>query len=471
MTYLEIKALLQKHGQEHLLQFWDELSPEERDCLIEDIENLDLMEVTSYFTRAIKSNESKSLLDEKIQPIPDSSIESIKTVLPEQLQKYERLGLEEIAKGKAAIILMAGGQGTRLGVDYPKGMYNVGLPSNKTLFELQALRIKRLQHMSRELFGDCAGIALYIMTSDATHETTLAYFKENDYFGLNENQVKAFKQSTLPCFSFDGKIILDDKHKIARAPDGNGGLYVALEKEGILSDMENHGINSVHVFSVDNILVKVADPVFIGYCLSRSADCAAKVVSKRSADEPVGVVCLVDGLFGIVEYSEISKTTSQLCNDKGTLVYNAGNICNHYFTIEFLNKIAKNYSKELDLHVAKKKIPFIDASGTKCKPSTPNGIKIEKFVFDVFKYSSKFAAWEVLREDEFSGLKNSDSAKEDCPTTARNHILDLHRRWLLKSGAKNVDGNVEISPLLSYAGENLVDIAKDKSFRGPLVLN
>lgn len=471
MASTELKSLLQKHDQEHLLQFWDEISQQEREFLIDDLNNLNIPEVTSYFTRAMESaNNKNNLLDEKIKPIPSHAMESIRTSSPEKLLSYEKLGLREIADGKVAVLLMAGGQGTRLGVDFPKGMYNVNLPSERTLFHIQALRIKRLQNMARDEFGQSKGITWYIMTSDATHESTLAYFKENEYFGIDESKIVAFRQSTLPCFTFDGKIILDEKHRVSKAPDGNGGLYRALHKEGILSDMKQRGINSVHAFSVDNILVKVADPVFLGFCISRSADCGVKVVPKRSPDEPVGVVAQVDGLYSVVEYSEISKNTAELRDDRGDLVFNAGNICNHYFTTSFLNIISEKYENCLDLHIAKKKIPYVNEKGVRCKPDAANGIKIEKFVFDVFKYSRHFAAWEVMREDEFSALKNSDAAKIDCPSTARKAVLSQHKRWLLSAGANEVDGDVEICPLVSYGGENLSHLAKDKTLRGPVCL-
>jgi UDP-N-acetylglucosamine/UDP-N-acetylgalactosamine diphosphorylase len=172
----------------------------------------------------------------------------------------------------------------------------------------------------------------------------------------------------------------------------------------------------------------------------------------------------------VVEYSEISTNTTKLRDNKGNLIFKSGNICNHYFSIAFLNNIADNYEKDLDLHIANKKIPFIDINGQKCKPNTSNGIKIEKFIFDVFKYANKFVVWEVLREDEFSVLKNSDDAKVDCPSTTRKDVLSLHKKWLLNSGAIKVEGDVEICPLISYSGENLLDIVKNKSFIGPLCL-
>ncbi|XP_012134840.1 UDP-N-acetylglucosamine pyrophosphorylase mmy [Megachile rotundata] len=466
-----LRTKLAEYGQEHLLKFWDQLSEKERNELHQDLSKLNLVEVTSYLQKATYASSCmlKNTLDDKVSPIPKESIGSVKTASKKQLEAYEKLGLQEVANGRVGVLLMAGGQGTRLGVSYPKGMYNVGLPSGKTLFQLQAERILRLQNIAEKEYGKKGEITWYILTSEATHDTTVSFLRKHNYFGLKEENVKAFKQGMLPCFTFDGKIILDEKHKISKAPDGNGGLYRALKEEGILDDMRQRGIRSVHVHSVDNILIKVADPVFLGYCLSSSTDCGVKVIEKSSPNEPVGVVCKVDGIYQVVEYSEISKETAELRYNDGQLVYNAANICNHYFTVDFLRTVADIHEQEMDLHVAKKKIPYIDDDGNRHTPTTPNGIKIEKFVFDVFKFAKQLTVWEGIREEDFSPLKNADSAGQDCPSTGRNDVLKLHKKWLLNAGALDVINDVEISPLLSYAGENLSHV-KGQSFEGPYVV-
>lgn len=465
-----LKKKLIECNQEHLLKFWDQLSDKERENLYQDISELDLADVTSYFVNAVHASSSmQNMLDDKVTPIPKENIASVKITDKEQLRVYEKLGLQEIADGKVAVLLMAGGQGTRLGVSYPKGMYNVGLPSGKSLFQLQAEKILRLQNMAKEECGKDGEIKWYILTSEATHETTVSFLQKHNYFDLKEKNVKAFKQGMLPCFTLDGKIILDKKYKISKAPDGNGGLYRALKVQGILDDMKQHGIHSVHVHSVDNILIKVADPIFIGYCLSSCTDCGVKVIEKSSPNESVGVVCKVDGIYKVVEYSEISKETAELRSDDGKLIYNAANICNHYFTVDFLHDVAINHEKEMELHAAKKKIPYIDENGNRIEPKSPNGFKIEKFVFDVFEFAKQLSVWEGIREEDFSPLKNADSVGQDCPSTARNDVLKIHKKWLLNAGATSVANDVEISPLLSYAGENLNHIM-GLSLEGPCVL-
>ncbi|XP_012227472.1 UDP-N-acetylhexosamine pyrophosphorylase [Linepithema humile] len=467
-----LKKKLKEYDQEHLLSFWEELTDEDRNQLENDINELDLEETTAYFKKALESHQhiGQSMLDDKLQPVDKKKIASIKTSTKEELEIYEEHGLKEIAEGRVAVILLAGGQGTRLGVTYPKGMYDVGLPSGKTLFQLQAERILRLQNIAEQLHGKRGEITWYILTSEATHHSTITFLDEHNYFGLKDNNVKTFKQGMLPCFTFDGKIILDTKYRVSKAPDGNGGLYRALKNEGILDDMVQRGIRSVHAHSVDNILIKVADPVFIGYCLLSDTDCGVKVIEKSAPNEAVGVVCKVEDHYQVVEYSEITNKTAELRHADGQLVYNAANICNHYFTVDFLKTIDKYHEKDLDLHVAKKKIPCVNNDGERITPKSPNGIKIEKFVFGVFPFAKNFAVWQGIREEEFSPVKNSDSADQDCPSTARVDLLNLHKKWLLDAGAKSVDEDVEISPFLSYAGENLHQIANNQSFVGPQVL-
>ena len=279
--------------------------------------------------------------------------------------------------------MLAGGQGTRLGVSYPKGMYNVGLPSNKTLFQIQIERLKRLQLLASSS-DKKAKIQWFIMTSGPTRKTTLDYFEKNSYFGLDKNQITFFDQGTLPCFTFDGKIILSSKCEISRSPDGNGGLYDSLKANGIIAKLKQLKIDYIHAYCVDNILVKLADPVFMGYCIERRADAGVKSVEKASAYEAVGVFCKVNGKYKVVEYSEISKELAEKRDQNDKLMFGCGNICNHFFTTDFLSKVV---NERLPHHVAKKKISYIDSNGNLIKAIKPNGIKLEKFIFDVLPYS------------------------------------------------------------------------------------
>ncbi|XP_060537134.1 UDP-N-acetylhexosamine pyrophosphorylase-like protein 1 [Cylas formicarius] len=467
-----VKELLEKTQQTQLLRFWDQLGDEERSSFLAQLSTINLKNVNELFGKARDTlRENVVKLDSRMKPVPQELFGAEQKTDDEELDLFRGAGLEEISKGSVAVLLLAGGEGTRLGVSYPKGMYSVDLPSGKTLFQMQAERIRRILTLAKERTGKKGRVCWYIMTSGRTNRITRKYLEANDYFGLDENDVVLFQQGLLPCFDFEGKILLAERNSVALAPDGNGGIYRALDDNRILEDMERRGIKYVHIHSVDNILVKVADPVFIGYCIKKQADCGAKVVSKNGPNEAVGVVCKVDDRFQVVEYSEITEETAKLRDSAGNLTFRAGNICNHFFTTEFLRRIVKQYEPELKLHVAKKKIPYVDESGDTIVPSAPNGIKIEKFVFDVFQFTNKFVIWEVPRFTEFSPLKNIDSVGKDCPSTARRDLLHLHKYYVEKAGGSvGEDVEVEISPLLSYAGENLQTIVKGKSFNSSTVI-
>lgn len=474
MTVSEVlRQKLEAFGQQHLIDFWLEISDDQRNQLKQQIEELDFAELKSFFERVTQNkndDSSNEKLDDKMRPLEDSQFVSVHRSPADLLQEYETEGLKQVSESRVAVLLMAGGQGTRLGSANPKGMYDVGLPSHKTLFQIQAERIQTLQRLAHQQFNKLGRITWYIMTSEHTMEPTKAFFREHNYFGLNANDVVMFEQGSMPCFGFDGKIMLDQKHVIAKAPDGNGGIYRAMKSQGILDDMKRRGVAYLHAHSVDNILIKVADPVFVGYCVRQNAECGAKVVEKSRPNEAVGVICVVDGKYQVVEYSEISTKTSELQNANGGLTFNAGNICNHFFTTDFLAKVCDQFEGNLKLHVAQKKIPFVDNAGKRCKPDKPNGIKIEKFVFDVFEFAEKFVVMAVERDDEFSPLKNADEVGRECATTARNDIYRNHTKWIEAVGGKVIGDICEISPLLSYAGEGLGDLVNGKELTSPVHL-
>lgn len=487
----EVQQSLEAAGQSHILRFWPELCDEDRDSFLQDLSQLDLKGLREHCEGAVRAAASPpARLDQRMEPVPPQAIGRVSKSDQTTLTEWGNEGLLQISENRVGVLLLAGGQGTRLGVQYPKGMYNVGLPSSKTLYQLQAERIHKIQELSDRKHGSKCIVPWYIMTSEFTLAPTEKFFKENNYFGLEPANIVVFEQRMIPAVTFDGKVILQGKGKIAMAPDGNGGLYQALVDNNVLEDMKKRGVEYLHVYCVDNILVKMADPLFIGFCVSKGADCGAKVVEKAYPTEPVGVVCMVQGISQVVEYSEIQPETAELRGPDGELVYSAGNICNHFFTRTFLQEVAEKFKGQLKQHVALKKVPFVDTCGNHVKPTKPNGIKMEKFVFDVFSFSRNFVVFEVVREDEFSPLKNADGADTDSPTTARNSLLAQHCRWAMAAGATLLDehGNAlpprasvsardnspaqcEISPLVSYFGEGLEKLLNGRTLPTPLILD
>ena len=391
-------------------------------------------------------------------------------------------GLEAIRAGTVAAILLAGGQGTRLGLSGPKGKADIGLPSGRTLFALIAERIQKLRLLAAAASsatdsGDDSSssslpsLPLFIMTSPMNHEETENYFKDNNYFGLPSTDVICFRQGTLPCAEVEGgdastmKTIYETADKVARAPDGNGGIFPALESTGCLEDMVKRGIEHLHVFSVDNALVRPADPAFVGYCIKQKADCGNKSLWRAAPDEKVGVLVTKDDRPMVLEYSELSASMASAVDETGKLKYGAANICSHYFSVDFIqNTVLKASVSDIPYHIARKKIPYWDYEKKETvTPSKPNGIKLETFIFDVFPLSESMAVWEVERTDEFAPVKNANAeGASDTPDTARQLLSDLAEKWMTDAGAKlhktGEDADKpfsEIAPATSYAGEGL----------------
>lgn len=452
--------------------------------------------LTTIFIIYIGQVEDSMKKDSEVVPLPD--VVAHDSLSADDFAEFERIGFDEIIAGRVAVLLMAGGQGTRLGCDDPKGMYDVGLQSGKSLFALQASRLLKLQKLALAHFAEQAQykanvrliIPWYIMTSFVTEDATKSYFEKNDFFGLRPDQVYFFNQDLFPCLTADtGHILLSSKHEIAIAPNGNGGLWSALKSSGALADMKRRGVTLVASYGVDNILAKVADPIFIGFSTTnKQSPISCKVVCKSHPEERVGVLCLRDGKPSVIEYSEIDPKRAQAEDPKtGKLLFNAAHIVLNNFTTEFIERIVQsggevssaindvsmgsNLLEQLPYHIAKKKIPCIDEKGNTTEIW---GWKFELFVFDVFEYADSISAIEVVRADEFSPLKNSVSASSsDNPETCRKHLSQLHQRWVKAAGGKiepasdGSDALFEIDPQVSYFGEGLEELVRDKTFQLP----
>lgn len=528
----QLRALYASAGQSHVLSFYESLSPTEQAALLNQLASIDVHRVNRIYSTAIAadaaltpSKENTNIfggdqpnhkgegangnlvgtetlkgslpIKEEAMPLPE---EACATVLnnPSQEAKWRDAGLKVIANNQVAVLLMAGGQGSRLGSALPKGLYDIKLPSGQTLFEYQAKRIRKLERLAEEKAGKEKGsvsIRWYVMTSGPTRAETEKYFKAKGYFGLREEDVIFFEQGkfffkasflqtinmalgVLPALSNDGKLLLSTPSSVSVAPDGNGGLYAALRRplspsssRTVLSDLREHNVQYIHAYCVDNCLVRVADPVFIGCCISRNASAGAKVVRKTVPTESVGVLAAKGNAFAVVEYSELSKEKAEQRTADGQLAFRAANIANHFYTTAFLESV-EEMEQHMAFHIARKKIPTVDlATGELVKPSEPNGMKLELFVFDVFPFTKSLCVLEVDRAEEFSPLKNAPGSKADCPETSRRDLLAQQKRWLIASGAKIADDvEIEVSPEVSYAGEGL-DWIKGKTFTKSGVLS
>ena len=304
--------------------------------------------------------------------------------------EIEQIGWKEIKEGKVCSVIMSGGQGTRLGFDGPKGKYKIGLLSDKSIFQIHIEKVMKI----KQLCPTQPMIPIYIMTSDINHQIITDYFKEVNYFGYPAEDIMFFEQGLEPTFTFDGKVIIESTKSLSLAPGGNGGIYKALKTSGALDDMKRRGIQHIHVYGIDNVLTKALDPLFIGACAAQGAQVGNKTIWRADKSEKVGVSAEADGRLYVLEYTELPPSADDV-DETGKLIYGAGNICNHYFSISFLVETSTDLSA-LCYHAAKKKIPFLETTtGQTVKPTSNNGIKLETFIFDVFPLAERWVIMEV----------------------------------------------------------------------------
>jgi UDP-N-acetylglucosamine/UDP-N-acetylgalactosamine diphosphorylase len=475
MDEQEIRQRYEQAGQAHVFDHYDDiLDVASKQSFLQQLNAIAVESLASLYTAALEQEAASSHASSPIQPYSGPTARST-----DAIEEYWKVGIDAIAHGRVAALVLAGGQGTRLGYAGPKGMYDIGLPSGKSLFQLLAERILKLNQLAAHENGSDLKIVLpfYIMTSPLNHDETVAYFAEQNYFGLGEPSVFFFPQGMLPCLTpGEGKMILESAGAVAMAPDGNGGIYPALQSSGALRDMTQRGIQYLHVFSIDNALVKPADPVFIGYCIREGADCGNKVVWKAHAHEKVGVMASRDARPCIVEYSELTvEMAEQTDAATGQLLYGAGNICNHFYTLDFIEQTVLPNMNHM-YHTAHKKIPYYDAvtKSTVVPTDANNGIKLETFIFDVFSLSQHMAILEVERNEEFAPVKNAPGSTSDTPESACALLSQRSRQWIVQAGGNLLGdlagGICEISPSTSYAGEGLEVTVQGKVVECPFNL-
>lgn len=445
MTHDELRNQLADHGQEHVLQFWAKLDNQEQDALLDQAAALDLALVDRLRALISESGGESAALD--IEPADVVRLDEQARTHPETLAAGE----QALRAGQVGVILVAGGQGTRLGYDGPKGAYRLGPLSNASLFEIHARKILAL----RNRYG--APVPFYIMTSETNDRPTRRFFEQNNHFGLLPEDVIFFVQGMLPALTPDGQIVLDAPGHIFRSPDGHGGTLTALDHTGNLTDMKQRGLTTLFYFQVDNALVNIADPAFVGAHILKDADMSLKVCAKRDPEEGLGMAVRKDGRLAVVEYTELTREQKHETLPNGELRFLFGSVAIHVFSLDFL---VRESDAGLPFHLARKKVPTCAENGDIVEPKEPNVCKFEKFIFDALPDAREALVLEFAREDEFSPLKNADGT--DSPATAHRDIMLKAARWLTQCGVnvpRTDDGalryKLEIDPCYALDAEEL----------------
>lgn len=452
--YEKVYSRAQAHGQEHIFRFWNELGDAQRQTLLAQARDLDF-ERLDRLVRECVLVKTPFALPRKIAPAPFFPADPRNKKQAADYAKAWAAGEKALKAGKVCAFTVAGGAGTRLGFDGPKGAFRISPVRNKTLFQLFAEYLLNCQRRYNP------GLRWYIMTSDTNHAATVAFFKEHKFFGLNPRFVRFFQQGMMPAFSQDGKILLDQKGSLSLSPDGHGGSLRAMRKSGALAEMKKLGIEYISYFQVDNPLVRCLDPRFIGLHILNKSEMSSKSLAKADDLEKVGNFVIGDGKLMVIEYSDLPESLAREKNADGTRKYDSGSIAIHILSRRFVDRITEG-DLQLPYHRAVKKVPYIDADGNPVKPAEPNAIKLEQFVFDAIPLAANAIVMQTKREEEFSPVKNAEGV--DSAVTARRDLAARAARWLDQTGVhveQTPEGRpvaaVEISPLRAIFPHDLLD--------------
>jgi UDP-N-acetylglucosamine/UDP-N-acetylgalactosamine diphosphorylase len=454
----QIRRRLAEIGQDHLLNFVPGLSGEERATLLAEIASVDLAGVPGLVEQYVRRKGPAAAGSEGVEPAPYYARHG-----GWDERAYFEQGVALIRAGQVAAFTVAGGQGSRLGFDGPKGCFPGGAVTGKPLFRCLAEWILAAQ---KRFCPAGTVIPWYIMTSPANHEATVAFFREHAFFGINERDVMFFPQGVMPALELGtGRMLLADRHRLALAPDGHGGSIKALKVSGAIDDMRRRGIKHLSYTQIDNPLVRVIDPVFIGlhaFAPDSSGEMSSKMVPKASAGEKVGVLCLVGGKTAVIEYSDLPAELANRTNAKGQLVFNAGSIAIHVMSVDFIDRLNRSGSGvAMPYHRADKKIACVDLkTGEPIDPAAPNAVKLETFVFDALPLAKASIVMETDRIEEFAPIKNATGV-DSVESTKRVQTMRA-ARWLERAGVKiphRPDGEpdcvLELSPLTAMYAEDL----------------
>ncbi len=428
---------LRQFGQTHLLQYWDELSSSEQLRFEQQLREVDFALMRRLFEHGGSSESPVELAARAVAP-PAFRLHATNSI---DAAEARIEGAKALRAGRVGTVLVAGGQGTRLGFDHPKGMFPVGPVSNATLFQILFEKVLAV--------GERYGVRLpiYLMTSPATHRETIDFLAAHERFGLASEDVFVFCQGTMPAVDqHTGRLLLSGKGELFTSPNGHGGMLAALDRSGALDDIHHRGIEHLFYFQVDNPLVRVADETFLGYHLLSGSELSTQVVSKQAPLDKVGNVVSVDGQVRVIEYSDLPTTAAERRRDDGSLELWAGNIAVHLFDVPFLDRM-RNDEQRLPFHIAHKAVPHLNEQGERVEPASPNAIKYERFIFDLLPAAQRPIVVEVDPATTFAPVKNATGADRDTPESVREQILTLHRSWLAEVGAIVDPGvAVEISP-------------------------
>lgn len=407
----EVKIILKKYNQEHLLNCYENLEENKKRELLNQILNIDFELINSLY-----ENTKKEMKNHKDEITPIEYLDKYK--LNDKYKYYEDLGKKAIKEGRLAAVTMAGGQGTRLGHNGPKGTYDIGLDSHKSLFELLCDSLKE----EGKKYG--VTIPWFIMTSRENNEETVNFFEKNRFFGYQKDKnIFFFIQGELPMVDTEGKILIGEDGLVKQAADGHGGIYESLVKTQMTNKMRELGIEWVFIGGVDNCLVKMVDPVLMGVAIDKGVTVACKSVVKANPKEKVGVFCKKNGKPNVIEYSEITEEMAEATDEHGELLYGESHILCNLFNISAIERMGVT---PLPYHSAFKKAKYIDENGNLIEPTSPNAYKFEAFLFDAFGEVDDMAILRVKREEEFAPVKNSDDVGVDCPSTARELYMKAH---------------------------------------------
>ncbi|MBA3365746.1 MAG: UTP--glucose-1-phosphate uridylyltransferase [Actinobacteria bacterium] len=450
---------LARHRQEHLLRWWDELGEQGRGRLARQIEGIDFGELDDLIETLVRHEVVTSIEPDHIEPIEVSRLPTTDADRAER-GRAAATGADMLSAGEVAVVIVAGGQGTRLGFDGPKGAFPIGPVSDRSLFQVHAEKVQSIGRRHGH------AVPLYVMTSPDNHAATAAFWEAHENFGLEH--VRLFPQGQMPAVDRgSGRVLLAGKSCLALSPDGHGGALAALAaprpdgSPSYLDEMERAGTTTLFYFQVDNPLTQIADPAFLGRHREAGADVSFKVIEKQRPDERVGVVVTVDGRPDVIEYSDLPPELAERRRPDGRLALSAGSIATHVFELGFVRRLVEG-GADLPYHRALKKVTYLADDGNVVKPNEPNAVKFEKFIFDSLRLARRYAIVEADRRLEFEPLKNATGS--ESPETVRARLSDLYAGWLEEGGVtvvRRADGlpafPIEISPLYALDAEDLRD--------------